>query len=425
MLRAHEIGAAQRVLRAAHCFGVLAIPVPVHGELVGLGQLGERREQVERSLAQEHGSESELARASVRAAHALLCDPVQQRAEIAALIAAGLRPVTSELVCPINTHALRRYAVDAGSEADVAQYDKRGGTRGTLREAAQRFLRRVGGRTEVPLAYQHSLLGAELVAAGFVAASREYACPGQPDPFRLPRSVRQVAFAQRGSEMDDSASYPRACLAAFGAGASHASQLLAGPNREAILEEVGLHFFGPHMPASERRKHAKELLNAIDNDGSLLGWLQRHNLASAPPPPFGLPDGTTFALQTYIDSRAALTAEFVAMMPAMNTFVADWLTTHGDARAATSERTAKSYFLQEAEGISRRAKVRWAEQCGGVRITNLQHDGVVVELRGNTEPALVSAALSAACSDALGYWQPVEGKGGGDEDRCADAESSA
>ena len=424
MFRAHEISTAQRVLRAAHSFGVLAIPVPVHGELVGLGELGERRRQVESSLAREHGSDWELASASVRSAHALLCDPVRQRAEIAALIAAGLQPVTSELVCPINTHALRRYVVEAGPEADVAQYDKHGRTRGTLREAAQRFLRRVGARTEVSLAYQHSLLGAELVAAGFVVASREYACRGQPDPFRLPRPVREVALAHRGSEMDDSACYPRACLAVFGAGAYHASQLLAGPNREVILAEVGLHYFGPYMPASERRKHAKQMFNALDNDGSLLGWMEKHDLAMAPPPRFKLPDGTTFVFQSYVDSRADLTAEFAARMPAMNTFVADWLRSRGDVRADTSERTAKSYFLQEPEGISRRAKVMWGEQCSGVRITNLQHDGVVVESCRKADPAEVSAALSAVCSDALGYWQPVEGKGVGDDAHWSDAESS-
>ena len=33
------------------------------------------------------------------------------------------------------------------------------------------------------------------------------------DPFRLPRALRDVAFAGRGHDLDDSASYPRALLA--------------------------------------------------------------------------------------------------------------------------------------------------------------------------------------------------------------------
>merc|ERR1711965_397598 len=43
------------------------------------------------------------------------------------------------------------------------------------------------------------------------------------------------------------------------------------------------------------------------------------------------------------------------------------------------ERTLRSYVLQEAEAVSRRAKIHWArEHLGGDSIINLQHDGVVV-----------------------------------------------
>ena len=51
-------------------------------------------------------------------------------------------------------------------------------------------------------------------------------------------------------------------------------------------------------------------------------------------------------------------------MPEMNAFVAAWLRAQDDPRAATHERTAKSYFLQEAEGLSRWAKVQWAKLRG-------------------------------------------------------------
>jgi hypothetical protein len=171
-------------------------------------------------------------------------------------------------------------------------------------------------------------------------------------------------------------------------------------------------------------KYTKELLNALDNDGTLRGWEENHNLAMAPPPRFKLPDGSTFDLTVYVASRADLTAEFKDLMPDMIAFVADWLRTHGDARSATSERTAKSYFLQEAEGISRRAKMRYAELHSGVRITNLQHDGVMVALAGDVEPSAVCAAMSAACREALGYVQPVEEKPVGEGVDDSEAESS-
>ena len=410
VLRAHEVSTAQRVMRAQHAFGVLAVPVPVGGEVVASAHLDTRLACLEHCLQHEHGPQVGTARRRVRAAHRLLSDPARQRTEAERLVAAGLKPVTSELECPINVRAMRSYVQRAGAGADIMQYDKRGKSLGTLREQAQRFLRRLGTRSTVRIAYQHSLLGAELVAAGFVVASREYAQPGQLDPFRLPRALREVAFARRGSDMDDSASYPRACLNVFRAGQAHARQFLSGPNREAILAEVGMHFFGPRVPAKERRKHTKQLFNALDNDGELRGWLVAHDLAVPPPPAFELPDGTVFGLQAYIDSRATLTAEFKMLMPEMNAFVASWLRARDDPRVVTHERTAKSYFLQEAEGLSRWAKVMWARLRGDVRVTNLQHDGVIADLPDGMTVAVAEAQMAVACEAVLGYAQPVERK---------------
>ena len=128
------------------------------------------------------------------AAHGRLVDEGLQRAEVTRLVGVGLQPITSTLECPVNGAALGEYAAHAGPEADVMQCDKRGRPLGTLREIASRFLMRLGGRDTVTLSYRHSLLGAELVAAGFVVASREYAVGAQADPFRLPRVLRAIAF---------------------------------------------------------------------------------------------------------------------------------------------------------------------------------------------------------------------------------------
>jgi hypothetical protein len=96
-------------------------------------------------------------------------------------------------------------------------------------------------------------------------------------------------------------------------------------------------------------------------------------------------------------------------MPAMHAFVKDWLRAHGDPRAGNGKSglTAKSYFLQEAEGLSRRAKVDWALKRGDLSVTNLQHDGVVVDC-GDEDPEAVRSAMAAACEAVLGYEQPVE-----------------
>ena len=43
-------------------------------------------------------------------------------------------------------------------------------------------------------------------------------------------------------------------------------------------------------------------------------------------------------------------------------------------------------------------------------MTNLQHDGVIMRLAPHITPALACAELTVACTDTLGYRQPVEEK---------------
>ena len=207
---------------------MLAIPVPVSGEVVSTARLRARLAGVERRLDGQTDVRAREARARACAACLLLSDGTRQRAKAQELITRGLKPTTSEVECPVNRRALERYVARAGADADVMQLDKRGRPRGTLRELVQAFLVRLHGRDSVRLQYQHSLLGAELVSAGFVLASREYAYGGQADPFRLPRAVREVALARRGHDMDDSASYPRACLDVFRTGKAESRVFLSG-----------------------------------------------------------------------------------------------------------------------------------------------------------------------------------------------------
>ena len=77
----------------------------------------------------------------------------------------------------------------------------------------------------------------------------------------------------------------------------------------------------------------------------------------------------------------------------MVAFVRAWLTQEGDRRRLRQpERTMCSYVWQEAEGISRAAKMEWATREGHV-VHNLQHDGAIIALR---EGADVREARSAS-----------------------------
>ena len=70
------------------------------------------------------------------------------------------------------------------------------------------------------------------------------------------------------------------------------------------------------------------------------------------------------------------------------------------------ERTLASYVFQEAEGISREAKLWWC-RVHGHTVHNLQHDGVVVETARGVTAEAAAAALTELCTRELGYEQPV------------------
>ena len=66
------------------------------------------------------------------------------------------------------------------------------------------------------------------------------------------------------------------------------------------------------------------------------------------------------------------------------------------------EMTLKSYLLQEAEAVSREAKLA-AAAAGGLRVVGLQHDGIALVGVHDGEEAEVARRLSAAATAACGY----------------------
>ena len=121
--------------------------------------------------------------------------------------------------------------------------------------------------------------------------------------------------------------------------------------------------------------------------------------------------GDTFSIRQYANAQRVGSRWLQQRMPAMNDFVCGWLTLEGDIvrRLREPERTLCSYVWQEAEGISRAAKLAWC-RAGGHTPHNLQHDGVIIELGRGVAPADAVASLQDACSHALGFVQPVEVK---------------
>ena len=71
--------------------------------------------------------------------------------------------------------------------------------------------------------------------------------------------------------------------------------------------------------------------------------------------------------------------------------------------------TLRAFTNEEPEGISRRAKQRWAE-WEGHRWLSLQHDGTVIGLTHQTTRQQAASDISTEVSKALGYPQSVEVK---------------
>ena len=67
------------------------------------------------------------------------------------------------------------------------------------------------------------------------------------------------------------------------------------------------------------------------------------------------------------------------------------------------------HVFQEAEGISRDAKLWWCKVKGHT-VHNLQHDGIVARPAKGSTQKQVEASFTRVCSHALGYMQPVAAK---------------
>jgi len=417
--RAHRVTEAERIVRSAHAFGALNAPVP-EGALLPPAHV-ERlyRTATARLRATPVAGDVRRREAESRlwAAKTLLSRPDAQRGVRDRLMAAGLRPVTSDVTCAVDARALRQYVETAGADADVTPVHKHGQPYGaTRRELVTRLLGRVQGEGSdglgwVRLRYTHSTLGAGLVAAGHVIESREYVCREDraADPFGLPRAQRALALARVGVDFDDDASFPRAkadvvmpCRVTLQCFLRH---------RETILAQVGAHFLAGRASPDAIRGHAKALFNSFDMDGTLGAWRERMGLRDGERPSGGmvvrLGQGHIFDFQAHREAQRAGTQWLAQRMRAMTQYVEAHLRTRGDDRRLEHpERTVASYVFQEAEGVSRRAKVWWA-RCKGHAVLNLQHDGLVLQLRHGDGAEAVRQQLAAVSTRALGYQQPV------------------
>ena len=439
-----DISHAARVLRAAHAFGILGMAVTPTFPSSDRVEVAYRR--VRAAVANQVVTEASQVSISLALArvddawYKLRSTPVRRRTWLR--IRSAPRPETRTLPCPIDVGRLQAYVVsDESLEVFSSQMGAGAATQRTGRELVTTFLQHVTLDSSDPsmgsisIVYRHSEAAEQMIAAGFIVASREYAVGA--DPFRLKRKLRALALARFGFDFDDSASFPRAALALLCAGSSRARAFLGA--RKQILRALAAHYF-PGLAASgvagaaEARDRVKKLFNSLDMDGTFGSWLNNTDDFGRPfsadipitrrtrrgvvvhptaaDTAAGLFSDGPFDLEAYVAEQPVRTAEVRDRMPLM-VAICEQLNSEQRRSQVHHERTAKSYILQEMEAFSREAKLAWCSQQSCVPI-NLQHDGVVIRLQpgwlNQSGPEDVEASLSDFCSAAVGYTQSVEVK---------------
>ena len=334
-----------------------------------------------------------------------------------------LRPVTKVLTCPIDVRALTAFAAsDGGLRHPINKKGERYG--GSYRFLISRLIRHVStadhhGVGLLTIQYRHSELGAVMMDCGVIVASREYAIGAAP--IKWPKRIRALALARFGAESDDSKCHPRG-LAAIVDPVADLVGFFVRYNKPIIthLAEAALCRHNHHLSLDAAKALLKPLFNALHMDGSVRDWIHRLSLLQPPvhahQPTLALSfevGGRSFNLYDYAAAQTTGTQWLAGSWQgrAISLVSAHQLRTKGQSRHP--ERTLKSYYLQEPEGISRQAKCIRHEDLG-CPVIDQWHDGTpfAADWPGRSDGVIqldsMTAVLTAACSAALGYNQPVE-----------------
>ena len=325
------------------------------------------------------------------------------------LTASRLELLEKRIAPLIDLKALRAFIADPIS-AQMFVNEEGNGVQKSLREQAITMIgliQPIPAPTDeevwVNIKYKFSAVGERLWEAGHVLGSREYAIGF--DPFKnWGRTLRHIALNRFGYDFDDAAAYPTASLFMIEEGREICELFLK--HKELILMRIGAYYF-PEVTPEVKRERAKQLVHRLDMEGTLGGWLHDWNI-----PPYRtlqncrirLPDGGVFRVQQYVDWQTKRTEWLVNRRPRLVQFMK-----LARPKAQRLGGTVRSYMLQEFEAVSRTEKLRVAEELGHTWVS-LQHDGVVIGLKNNTDSTNFAKTLTKFVSNTLGYTQKVETK---------------
>ena len=217
----------------------------------------------------------------------------------------------------------------------------------------------------------------------------------------------RAAFHDMGIEYDDAAAYPRARAAMVPCGRNMTLAFLK--DRKEILLAFGAKMF-KEEPVEERRSRMKFITNAWDMDAGEDIWIKQygnphHRTLRGMTVKLG--DGSCFSMDAYRSEISGATKWIAEHSARAVAFVREYRPKNNRGKKRRPEIQLKSYLLQEAEATARDAKVAWFESQG-MRVTSLQHDGVLVASNGNDQQSLEKGSSNAA-TQACGFQVEVVG----------------
>ena len=121
------------------------------------------------------------------------------------------------------------------------------------------------------------------------------------------------------------------------------------------------------------------------------------------------PDGKKFSLEKYGKAQGEGTTWIITRAKPMWDFLERMDLPKKKGKRKDRKLMVKSYLLQEAEAVSREAKIRWAKEKG-LRVMNLQHDGLVIQT-GVENIKDYETQMEKAAEEACGYKVQIKGKG--------------
>ena len=213
-----------------------------------------------------------------------------------------------------------------------------------------------------------------------------------------------------GWEVDCNSCFPRARVAMVPIGRAQGQFLI--DHKDDIMRKYA-EFLFPTLPWTapgaqpQQKKRMKAIINGFDMDSGLEAWGKQYDNPDGKKlkgTQLTLGCGTPYALESYHKAQRKGTEWVAANSKRMLELVEQCMKPGERTHAGKAALRVKSYLLQEAEAVSRGAKDAWCREHG-VRVLNLQHDGIMIgsDLPNELSADEVAELMGAAATRAAGY----------------------